>query len=91
MHWPNAYEFHNSVPALLSPFLGWVAYCLLFLGYLPVVVVVDEVVMGYGVVLIGYVFADGVTLTTVVVFGFHVNSRNKSFLSTRFGSCSSEL
>ena len=30
MHWPNACEFHNSVPALLSPFLGWLAYCFLF-------------------------------------------------------------
>ena len=24
MHWPNAGEFHNSVPALLSPCLGLV-------------------------------------------------------------------
>ena len=29
VHWPNACQFHNSVPALLSPFLGWVAYCFL--------------------------------------------------------------
>ena len=29
MHWSNACEFHNSVPVLLSPFLGWVAYCFL--------------------------------------------------------------
>ena len=78
MHWPIAYEFHNSVPALLSPFLGWVAYCLLFLGYLPVVVVVDEVVMGYDVVLRGYVFADGVTLTTVVAFGFMLIHETKA-------------
>ena len=28
MHWPNTCEFHNSVPALLCPFLGWVAYFL---------------------------------------------------------------
>ena len=26
MHWPNANELRNSVPALLSNFLGWVAY-----------------------------------------------------------------
>ena len=78
MHWPNAYEFHSSVPALLSPFLGWVAFGLLLLGYLPVVVVVDEVVMGYDVVLRGYVFADGVTLTTVVVFGFMLIHETKA-------------
>ena len=24
LHWHNACEFHNSVPALLSPILGWV-------------------------------------------------------------------
>ena len=29
LHWPIADEFHNSVPALLSPFLGWVAYIFL--------------------------------------------------------------
>ena len=28
MRWPNTCEFHNSVPALLCPFLGWVAYFL---------------------------------------------------------------
>ena len=26
LHWPIAVEFHNSMKALLSPFLGWVAY-----------------------------------------------------------------
>ena len=26
LQWPIAYEFHNSVQALFSPFLGWVAY-----------------------------------------------------------------
>ena len=28
-HWPIAFELHNSVPAQLSPFLGWVAYIFL--------------------------------------------------------------
>ena len=26
MHWPNANEFHNSVPALFSPILVWFTY-----------------------------------------------------------------
>ena len=29
LHWPIANEFHNSVPAQLSPFLGWVAFTFL--------------------------------------------------------------
>ena len=32
LHWPKACQFYNRVPALLSPLLGWVAYCLLFLS-----------------------------------------------------------
>ena len=27
LYCPNAIEFHNSVPALISSHLGWVAYC----------------------------------------------------------------
>ena len=34
LHSPNACEFHNSLPSLLSPSIGWVANCCLYDTYL---------------------------------------------------------